>query len=74
MTRSTALSLAFVVVAAAAIILSLSIAVPIKECSSGWGHQELLEPGQTPTPTPVGLDENGCVTRNMLDGLLDDEP
>jgi hypothetical protein len=28
----------------------------------------------TRTPTPVGLDENGCVTRNMLDGLLDDGP
>jgi len=66
MTRSDALTLLLALAAVAAIVLSLSIAFPIKECSSGWGHQELLEPGQTPTPTPVGLDENGCVTHSLF--------
>jgi len=66
MTRSTALSLLVAAVVLAGGVLFV-LFMPVTECNSGWGHAELLEPGQTPTPTPVGLDENGCVTRSILD-------
>ena len=66
MERSATTAILILALAVAAIFAMLFF-VPVKECSSGWGHAELLEPGQTPTPTPVGLDENGCVDVNLID-------